>query len=54
MQADLATLANGVFGGGAVALALAALVNSIAYVLRRRVDVSAALVQELLARVTHL
>jgi cell division protein FtsB len=54
MQADLATLANGVFGGGAVALALAALVNSVAYVLRRRVDVSAALVQELLARVTHL
>lgn len=45
---------EGVFGGGAVALAIAALVNSIAYVLRRRVDVSAALVTELLARVTHL
>lgn len=45
---------EGVFGGGAVALAIAALVNSIAYVLRRRVDVSAALVTELLARVTQL
>ena len=45
---------EGVFGGGAVALAIAALVNSIAYVLRRKVDVSAALVTELLARVTQL
>ena len=53
MPDDLSTWAAslGADGWSAVALALAALINSIAYVLRRRADASAQLVQSLLARV---
>jgi cell division protein FtsB len=45
---------SGIFGGSALVLALAALVNSIAYILRRRVDISATLVQSMIVRVNDL
>lgn len=45
---------SGIFGGSALVLACAALINSIAYVLRRRVDVSAQLVQSMIVRVNEL
>lgn len=44
----------GAMDAGAVALAIAALINSVAYVLRRRADASASLVQSLLDRVRAL
>lgn len=55
MEDLLATLARGsAMDAGAIALAVAALINSIAYVMRRRADASAALVQSLLDRVQRL
>jgi len=45
---------SGIFGGSALVLALAALINSIAYILRRRVDISATLVQSMIVRVNEL
>lgn len=48
---DLTHLSLSAESAGAIVLALAALVNSIAYVMRRRADASAELVHSLLARV---
>jgi hypothetical protein len=47
-------LLSGLFGSSAIVLALAALVNTIAYVLRKRVDISADLVQSMILRVNEL
>jgi hypothetical protein len=48
---DLSHLGLSAESAGTIALALAALVNSVAYVMRRRADASAQLVQSLLGRV---
>lgn len=45
---------SGAVDASAVVLAVAALINAVAYVLRRRADASAALVQSLLDRVRRL